>query len=370
MPKLDNIGKVGVRSQKGRLSLRLPRSVFSGQQKIITLGLSDTPENRRSAEIQAREIELDIRNGNFDYLLNRYKSKRYSHSLVQLYETYMLARQDQIRPSTWRTNYESVLRYIQRSPFSQMPAVLNLCQAYQIYDWAIANWSVHTARKLMVQINACFNWAIERGLVSLDKSPFEGFAGKVRKAFKKKKSPINSFTAAERDAIIQAFQEHERYGHFCNYVRFCFFTGCRPSEAIGLEWDDIAPDFSWIRFHQAVVGGVRCEGLKTQQSRIFPSNDQLKEILADTRQQSQNQSVFSTRTGKLLSLDSFNGFWRKILDCLPIAYRSPYHTRQTFITLCLENGLDAKDVARLVGNSAEIIYKHYPGSHSISVPTL
>ena len=370
MPKLENIGKVGVRSQHGRLSLRLPRSVFGGQQKIITLGLSDTPPNRRSAEIQAREIELDIKNGNFDYLLKRYKSKRYSHTLAQLYETYMLARQDQVRPSTWKATYKPTLKRIQRSPFAQMPATLNLGQAYQIYDWAIASWAVNCAYNLMMQINACFNWAIERGLISLDKSPFEGFAGKVRKAHKKQKSPINPFTAAERDAIIQAFQEHERYGHFCNYVRFCFFTGCRPSEAIGLEWDDIAPDFSWIRFHQAVVMGIRCEGLKTQDSRIFPCNDQLKKILADTRQKSESQSVFSTKAGELLSLNSFNRFWKKIIDSLPIAYRSPYHTRHTFITLCLERGLDAKDVARLVGNSAEIIYKHYAGSHSISVPTL
>ncbi|MBO1349596.1 MAG: hypothetical protein EBE86_020470 [Hormoscilla sp. GUM202] len=109
-------------------------------------------------------------------------------------------------------------------------------QAYQIYDWAISRWSPDIARQLMMQLNACFNWAIERNLVALDKSPFEGFTEKVRKAFKKAKTPINAFTAAERDAIIQAFQE----SHFYNYVRFCFFTGCRPSEAIGLEWDDIA----------------------------------------------------------------------------------------------------------------------------------
>jgi integrase len=44
-------------------------------------------------------------------------------------------------------------------------------------------------------------------------------------------------------------------------------------------------------------------------------------------------------------------------------YRCLYNTRHTFITLALENGLDAKDVARLVGNSPEILYKHYAGSN-------
>lgn len=36
-----------------------------------------------------------------------------------------------------------------------------------------------------------------------------------------------------------------------------------------------------------------------------------------------------------------------------------YQTRHAFITLALENGLDAKDAARLVGNSLEITYRHY-----------
>jgi integrase len=43
-------------------------------------------------------------------------------------------------------------------------------------------------------------------------------------------------------------------------------------------------------------------------------------------------------------------------------YLPQYNTRHTAITLLLEAGLDAKDIARLVGNSPEIIYKHYAGN--------
>lgn len=43
-------------------------------------------------------------------------------------------------------------------------------------------------------------------------------------------------------------------------------------------------------------------------------------------------------------------------------YRKPYQCRHTFITLCLEADIDAKDVGRWVGNSPEIIYKHYAGN--------
>jgi len=54
------------------LSLRLPRFLFGGQQKRISLGLQDNPANRKEAEIKAEEIELDIEKDQFDQTLKRY----------------------------------------------------------------------------------------------------------------------------------------------------------------------------------------------------------------------------------------------------------------------------------------------------------
>lgn len=73
--------------------------------------------------------------------------------------------------------------------------------------------------------------------------------------------------------------------------------------------------------------------------------------------------VFPSPEGKFINFHNFrNRGWATVIASLPaIAYRKPYQTRHTFITLVLENGLEAKDVARLVGNSPEMIYKHYAG---------
>ena len=40
-------------------------------------------------------------------------------------------------------------------------------------------------------------------------------------------------------------------------------------------------------------------------------------------------------------------------------YLKPYATRHTFITLQLKAGMTPANVAKLVGNSPEMIYKHY-----------
>ena len=65
-------GSVSVEVFQGRLRLRLPRQLFGGKQKYVTLGLSDTDVNRRMAKAKAKLIESDIALERFDYTLEKY----------------------------------------------------------------------------------------------------------------------------------------------------------------------------------------------------------------------------------------------------------------------------------------------------------
>jgi integrase len=148
--------------------------------------------------------------------------------------------------------------------------------------------------------------------------------------------------------------------YYCYYlplITFLFRTGCRPSEAIALQWKHISRDFRLIAFEQAVLvseGGLMVrKGLKTQELRKFPANAQLQELLKSIQLKIHEPEslIFPSPEGKFIDFHNFrNRAWMTILAGLPeIRYRKPYQTRHTFITLALENGLDAKDVARLVG---------------------
>jgi integrase len=232
----------------------------------------------------------------------------------------------------------------------------------------------------MTQLNACLKWAIESKRVKLTRSPFEGLAGKAKKLIKKsedEETDINPFTKLERDAIIEAFKTHSQHHHYYHYVAFCFYVGCRPSEAIALTWNDISDDLSKITFRNAIVAAVggreKCNGLKTQSRRVFPCNNQVQELLREIKstRQSANGSVLTSAKGEVFSTSYFRKVWVKVLESLGIEYRKPYQTRHTFITLCLEAGVDAKDIAKWVGNSAEIIYKNYAGHRAeLSVPEI
>ncbi|MBC1270555.1 site-specific integrase, partial [Trichormus variabilis FSR] len=62
---------------------------------------------------------------------------------------------------------------------------------------------------------------------------------------------INPFTREERDIIIKAFEESKLYSYYAPLVKFLFFTGCRPSEAIALQWKHISERY--ITFEQAIT---------------------------------------------------------------------------------------------------------------------
>lgn len=63
-------GTVTVIASNSRLQLRFRHA---GERQYISIGLSDSPEGRKLAEMKAQEIELDILSGNFDQTLAKYK---------------------------------------------------------------------------------------------------------------------------------------------------------------------------------------------------------------------------------------------------------------------------------------------------------
>jgi integrase len=138
---------------------------------------------------------------------------------------------------------------------------------------------------------------------------------------------------------------------------------------VALQWKNISSDLRLISFEQALIesedGRMIREGLKTQERRKFPCNDRLQALLESVKPQGCKPEtlVFPSIKGKYINTNNLrNRIYKPILEGLGIEYRKLYQTRHTFITLALENGLDAKDVARLVGNSPEVIYRHYAGN--------
>lgn len=386
-------GTPSLESYQGRLRIRFR---LNGQQKAFSLGLADTLENRVKGESIARQMHLDMLSGNFDSTLGKYKPHTHltvveaikpkeALDLAQLWDKYTEFRSKQVSETTLKFNYARVASHIQKLP------IKSLSDAIVIRDYLLANNSAYTAKRIITQFNACCNWAAKSKLI--DSNPFNEMAAEIQLSKAERESlDINPFSREERDIIIQAFRDHKTYNHYTSFVQFLFMTGCRTSEAVGLKWKHINSDLSIITFCEAVVNvsskKIR-KGLKNQDKRIFPCNKQLQPFLLSIKPENVDldSPVFTSIKGQEINAHTFNamcwhgcvnkgkryvGIVQQLVDEGKIAhYRPQYQTRHTFITLCLDAGVEVKDVARWVGNSPEIIYKHYAGNkRDLQVPEL
>jgi len=254
------------------------------------LGLSSDALNRKIAQDKAFEIEKDIEYGQFDptYQKNKVgttlttpepvsKLPMSQTTMIDLWHQYVEARKTGKSPATVRM-YGWVANHLERCPYK------NPSDYQAIFDWFTANVPTNSTKRLLMHLSACCKWAKRSKLIG--DNPFEAMAAEVKlKKVSNEEMEIKPFNRVERDRIIQAFENNRYYQHYAPLIKFLFLTGCCPSEALALTWQNI--EKSTIVFDRAVVyDGVRAvlkEGLKTQKSRKFPINTQLQELIETIR---------------------------------------------------------------------------------------
>ena len=295
-------GCVSILNSNGRLQLRF---YYAGKRHYLSMGLPDGKVNRKAAEAKAKLIESDIAFDRFDPTLVKYKPQIALSTITplassitpieppellmtELWDRYAEYKRPQVSQSTIAVDYRKYRNHIASLPTK------SLNDAIAIRDYLVSHLSLNAAKRVLTNLSACCNWAKESNLI--DTNPFAEMAAgiKLPKAEKKEEYDIHPFTKQERDIIIQAFEENKYYSFYAPLVKFLFYTGCRPSEAIGLQWKHIGEKF--ITFEQAITisqkGLALKEGLKTQGQRKFPINPQLQAILQPIRPENYQKTEF------------------------------------------------------------------------------
>uniref|UniRef100_B8HYI0 Integrase family protein n=1 Tax=Cyanothece sp. (strain PCC 7425 / ATCC 29141) TaxID=395961 RepID=B8HYI0_CYAP4 len=373
------------KERHGRVTLELAqgkylrvRCTLQGKTYTKNLGLYSpdcpSPAVLRVSRNTAQELDAHLTFGRIEEFINFFQSDRHSLELVQpctrsdeikktgielsgLWEKYAEFKKPQVSPSTYVKDFAKARNHIAKLPTK------SLDDASQIRDWLLNNLSVDAARRCLVQIKAACEWALGEGII--DRNPFASMTIKPPKGLGED-ADINPFTKEERDLIINAFASDRYYSYLAPFVRFLFTTGCRPSEAIGLQWKHV--NSSTIRFEQAVVvsedGLVAKEGLKTQRKRNFPITPEVQSIFDDllvkNPSPSPNDYLFTSKEGKFIDMHNFsNRAWKSILEKTGIPYRKCYQTRHTFISLCVAEHMNSTAIGRWTGTSGAMIDKHY-----------
>jgi integrase len=294
----------------------------------------------------------------------RSKRKIKLDRLRALWRDYTAFQANQLAESTIKRDYHKVSRILEKIPS-------HIGTSIELRDWLLKHYAAESTRRIIQQLNACCKWAVASD--RFERNPFEG----VGYLFRRKVNPTTwiGFTAEERDLIVATFEQSHPF--HAPWVKFLFYTGCRPEEAAALQWKHIPPNCSQIQFREAVPVDTKTrQTTKNKTARVFPCNERLSGLLRSLRPTAPNSEdlVFTGVKGGAFEYHNFQSRqWKPTVEELVeqgkvSLYLPQYNCRHTFITLALPH-LTVKDIAYLVGNSPTIIYKHYASrSRVLQIP--
>lgn len=212
-------------------------------------------------------------------------------------------------------------------------------------------------------------WAVAEGL--LTKNPW----AKV-KPRKKSKEVIRPFSPSEAARIIATFEGS--YPAWVPFTKFLFLSGCRMSEAIGLQWKHIdfergeiciceslsrQPGKNYERVRKSTkTGSVRFLKINSELAKLFEQVLPVSKKVEDL--------VFLNPTGtNSVDCRNFRHRWEKVLSLASIPYRRPHIIRHSFASHAIEQGCPLTGVAYLLGHTdTRMVAQTY--GHLINRPSL
>ncbi len=350
MPK----GTVNVEVFKDRLRLAWS---WQGKRFWLYIGLPDTTANRKAAEIKARTIELDIASNNFDPSLAKYKpQKQESISVTELFDRFLLHKKRTISIGTVN-KYVGFGKHIETFFRNKNVIAVTETVAESFRDYLAQKLEPVTVRERIVMMNACWEWALKKKLVTTE-NPWAD----IKTSVPPKQRP-QPFTIAKITAIIHKFRSDPNLTNYADYVEFKFGVGLRTGEAAALLWRHCSRECDRIWIGESMGNGQR-KSTKTNKARTVPLTPRLQQLLLSrrTNESLPDDLIFTSTEGFAIDSKNFcKRYWKPALADLGIDYRRPYTTRHTLISHGLESGMNPVAIAALTGHDVRTLYENYAG---------
>lgn len=324
--------------------------------------LEHTRENVAYANGVARQIEDDIRCGQYDISKNKYRPKtigRNGQSSYELFDKYARYKQRDglISARTFETHYAPISSLFKK--FLNKPAhEVTRKDAENLKAVMLESCNERTVKRRLGDMKSCWEWASEKHHLA-GENPWLGIAGSVKVQPRQKLKP---FTQAEMTEILEAFRNHRHYSHYADFVHFLLGVAPRPGEAIALQWKHLGPDFQNVWIGESISKGQR-KSTKTGKARTVQLSSSIQEMLKRRFQELQpnpDDLVFPSPKGLPINNHNFRErAWKKILEQCRIEYRRPYNTRHTAISHALAGGANPIDVAEQSGHDKRVLLESY-----------
>jgi integrase len=366
----SNKGSVVVRDRKGRLSLIWTWSLElggNGKRFEVATGLDATRVNESIAQLQARQIEHDLKNRLFDPTLAKYRGERAVEDLAigDLLDRFIKAKTPHVYKDTlgkYRALKTSLGQYFK----AKKCEAVGEAAAIGFRDW-LGNvtddrpaLAPETIKDKLVLAAAAWDWAIAEGLLKIN--PWD----KVKRSYKiPPKQQAEPFTVDEIRAIIAAFRSDRWYSHYADYVEFLIGIGCRTGEASALRWEHVAEDCGSVWIGESVTVNRDRKATKGNKARSVQMSPRLQKMLLARCPENvaAEMPVFPSPKGVPINTRNFSRrAWHHILEGLGIDYARPYTSRHANATISIKvKGENPEMVAQRLGNSPRTLAKRYIG---------
>jgi integrase len=326
-----------------------------------TLNLAPTPPNMKYAARLAETIKRAIEQGSFRYAdffpdSPRAKTGPQAIVTVEAQGEKWLRSKGRLSSAT-RSQYDNALKFWY-SKLGRDKDILKITHGDLAAEIGDHDWpSAKLCNNYLIPLRGLFALSVRDKV--LPDNPMDGIGNMALQA------PLpDPFTLDEAEAILADLFKHypETIG---NYFEVAFFAGPRPEEEIALMWRDVDWPLESVRIERARSFRGELKSVKGYSARDVEFAARAMAALKRQKPYTFMKShgfIFENHVTARPFHDERSQrdhYWTPALKRLGIRYRRPYCTRHTFATALIMSGCNVSWLARQMGNSPRVIYKHY-----------
>ncbi len=215
-------------------------------------------------------------------------------------------------------------------------------------DWIAVSWKPKSVKNHLANIGAFMRWA--HRLEYIPHVPTLPLAPHIPEGH------IKFYTDEEQRKVIDAIPA--AHSPIFEFMAWC---GCRPSEARALRVQDVDLKAGVILIQSAFNNSGELSTTKTKRGRPLPIDDEIEPIIVSAAKNRIAGYVFSNSvTGNYYTEEELRYQWEQGIKKSGVRYVSITEgMRKTVATRLINNGIDTKIISDMLGNSPEILKRHY-----------